>query len=319
MKLNKLLTVILATAVFAHATPANAFTDAAIELAKKWVLENGEAIARGVFRAVVGHVASKNTEDQKFIDGIKEIEGIEGFNERIDSFCAKGGGGFEGCKDLVTGGATVRSCGGKFCGADPQVALLIEQKCGLLSPRNLMKVAEFETSVCASSAWGQLRSNPDVLNKAIGGSQNGSVDNVFKFKKAILIGLMEVFEPNIVGAAEGYNTDDVVNRKLKEYLENDKRGIINEAVKQLADMASNRVAYREALANPEKFAKDVATKANAAFLKSNITAKAGVTIGPVGPGQKIGSGVTESNIGAIKSKTASKPVASLGSSGKTKK
>ncbi len=279
MKINKVLSTFIIMGSLTFSTPASAFTDAAIEFAQQYIIDNAEEIARSVFRFAVGKVASNNTEDKKFVDGVVVLEGVEGQNEKIDSFCAKGSAGLEGCKDLITGGASVRSCAGKFCGADPKVALLIEAKCGLLSSRNLMKKAEFETSACAANAWGTLRANQDVLATAIGGTANGSVDNVFQFKKGILLGLMETFDPQIAGAAEGYSEDEV-NKKLKEYLENDTKGIIEQSVKQMASMASDRAAYKAALSNPEAFAKRVA-----ASLGPSATAKKAVGALP----QKAGS------------------------------
>ncbi len=302
MKLFKtVISSILIATLLTHSSPSFAFTDEAIKLVRQWIIENGEKVARAALKAAVARAAFSNSDEDTFVSEVGEIKGVEGESQKIDSFCAPGSEGVQGCKDLIAGGATIRSCGGKICGLDAGVALIVEGKCGMLSDRNPLKVAEFETSKCAGEAWGALRSKPELLQNVIGANKL-DVNSIFEFKKAIMLGIMDTFEKDIVGTASGYKTEDKVDAKLKEYLANDTKGLIKEAVIKMANKSSDEAAYQEALRNPRVFAAEVANAVRTAALNTVITAKAGVNLGPeVGAGGRIATAVTTIQIKELKS------------------
>ena len=238
-----LLAFFLMSSTFA--TGANAFTDEAIKLAREWVIKNGEAIARGTARALVSKAVAAN----------REFNDVETYNEKIDSLCAPGPEGLKGCS--LTGGATFRSCGGIICGFDEKVAVTIEQSCGLLSSRNILKVAEFETSSCAGKAWGKIRGNPQVLIDVVGDARLkdplNNVNQVAGFRKEVLLGILEVDQPKIVGSASAWD-DAQVSKKLVGYLRYDTKGLIKGAVERMAAISDDVKESQNARKNPRAFA-----------------------------------------------------------------
>jgi hypothetical protein len=249
MNLFKVFAGAVLASCLIFSTPAGAFTDEAIKLVKEWVIQNGEKIARKVFNVAIAKAVAIN----------KEFKDLEGENDKIDSFCAPGSKDGEGCKDWFTGGTTIRSCGGTLCDKDTVAAITIESACGLLSRRNPLKIAEFETSACAHNAWGKIRGDKDGTLAHVVGGKNWNVESIAEYKKEILLGILSVREPGLVAQASDWD-EGKINVKLQGLLKYDNWALITHAV-ILKNQIKNENEMKEVRTHPRAFAQKVAAEA----------------------------------------------------------
>ncbi len=122
-----------------------------------------------------------------------------------------------------------------------------------------------------------------------------NVNTVFEFKRDIMVGFMRVFAPEIKGVATNFNETKVAEI-LKKYLVNDRRGLIQEAMRQMSEAECDR----KAIALPRDFAESVARIVKATTLSTVFTAKGGLSLGTEGYGGRIGTAVFDTSLVLIR-------------------